>query len=88
METTFKGYEAEQIMEAASYGLKVVLEQKLCSKLDGRLNTEEAHIVDMNTTIYNIKGLYQGFVGGHDLEKALFVVFEGKSIGLVEESYI
>ena len=81
MENTFKGYKVEEILDGTSFGLKEVVEQKLCSKLDGMLNTENAIVVN-GTTIYYVKGLYQGSVKGFDLEDVEFVVtLENGAIG-------
>ena len=78
----FKGYTIEEIMDEVRFGLKLALEQKLVSKLDGLLNTEDAHVVDANTTIYYVKGLYNGVVAGQDLSAVEFVIVEGKTIGI------
>ena len=69
-------------MDEVRFGLKLALEQKLVSKLDGMLNTENAHVVDENTTIYYVKGLYSGVVAGQDLSQVNFVVIDGKAIGI------
>ena len=78
----YKGYTIEEIMDEVRFGLKLALEQKLVSKLDGLLNTEDAHVVDENTIIYYVKGLYSGVVAGQDLSQVNFVVVDGKAIGI------
>lgn len=82
MENTFKGYTVEEIMDNAYFGLKLVVEERLASKLDGMLNTDNAHVVDENTTIYYVEGLYKGVVGGRDLSDIIFVIMDKKSMGI------
>jgi hypothetical protein len=82
MENTFKGYTVEEIMDNVIFGLKLVVEERLASKLDGMLNTDNAHVVDEDTTIYYVEGLYKGGVGGRNLEDIIFVVMKKTSMGI------
>lgn len=89
MENTFKGFDIEEIEDAMVKGLKLAVEKKVCSKLDGLLNTENACMLDGNSTIYYTKGLYSGYVDGRNMEDVHFVLVSGKgSIGICSEKDI
>jgi len=85
MENTFKGYTVEEIMDNAQNNLKAVTEEYIGSKLDGMLNTENALVIDDNTTIYFTKGLYKGIVGGRHMEDVRFVIVSGRSVSVYED---
>lgn len=84
MENTFKGYEVEELIDNAIFGLKAATEQYIATKLDGMLNTENALVIDENTTLYYVKGLYTGVVGGRDMSRVEFILIEGKSVAVIE----
>lgn len=83
MTTTFKGFSVENIEDAMNTNLKKAVIEKVTSKLDGMLNTEDAYAVDGNSTIYFTKGLYKGLVDGRSMEDVHFVMITKKgSVGI------
>lgn len=88
----FKELNVEMITDAMSFGLKSLVEKKLYSKLDGMLNTENALVLDDNSTLYYVKGLYSGEVGSFCFDDVEFVQTLGNGgigyINSVDAKYI